>query len=44
MRALGKGRRCALLSDTDESLKIDRFFRRANWHRNRDSEVVKLDK
>jgi len=44
MRVLGKGRLCELLSDTDESLKIDRFFRRANWHRNLDEEVAKLDK
>ena len=43
MRVLGKGRLCELLSDTDESLKIDRFFRRANWHRNLDKEVAKLD-
>jgi penicillin amidase len=44
MRILGKGRLCELLSDTDESLKIDRFFRRANWHHNLTSEVAKLDK
>ena len=43
MRILGQGRLCELLSDTDESLKIDRFFRRANWHRNLDKEVSKLD-
>ena len=43
MRILGKGRLCELLSDTDDSLKIDRFFRRANWHRNLDLEVKKLD-
>jgi penicillin amidase len=44
MRILGQGRLCELVSDTDESLKIDRFFRRANWHHNLDSEVEKLDK
>jgi len=44
MRVLGKGRLCELLSDTDESMKIDRFFRRANWHSNLDKEVEKLDK
>ena len=44
MRVLGQGRLCELLSDTEESLKIDRFFRRANWHRNLDEEVAKLDK
>jgi penicillin amidase len=43
MRILGQGRVCELLSDNEDSLKIDRFFRRANWHRNLDKEVAKLD-
>lgn len=43
MRVLGQGRLCELLSDTDESLEIDRFFRRANWHNNLDQQVALLD-
>jgi penicillin G amidase len=43
MRILGQGRLCELLSDTDESLEIDRFFRRANWHNNLDQQVALLD-
>jgi len=43
MRILGQGRLCELLSDTDESLDIDRFFRRANWHNNLDAQVALLD-
>lgn len=43
MRVLGQGRLCELLSDTEESLEIDRFFRRANWHNNIGDEVAKLD-
>jgi len=43
MRILGQGRLCELLSDNDESLAIDRFFRRANWHNNIEQEVLKLD-
>lgn len=43
MRILGQGRLCELLSDTDESLEIDRFFRRANWHSNLDQQVALLD-
>jgi len=43
MRILGQGRLCELLSDDDESLAIDKFFRRANWHNNLDAEITKLD-
>jgi len=43
MRILGQGRLCELLSDDDESLAIDTFFRRANWHNNLDAELAKLD-
>ena len=43
MRILGQGRLCELLSDTDESLQIDRFFRRANWYNNIEHQVDLLD-
>jgi len=43
MRILGRGRLCELLSDNEESLAIDQFFRRANWHSYLDKEVEKLD-
>lgn len=43
MRILGQGRVCELLSDTDESLQIDHFFRKANWMSLLDEEVAKLD-
>jgi len=43
MRILGQGRLCELLSDNDESLSIDKFFRQANWHSHLDVEVDKLD-
>tara|TARA_R110002072_G_scaffold58010_3_gene148474 strand:+ start:6660 stop:8855 length:2196 start_codon:yes stop_codon:yes gene_type:complete len=43
MRILGQGRLCELLADTDESLKIDHFFRKANWLVSLDEEVAKLD-
>lgn len=43
MRILGQGRLCELISDNEESLATDRFFRRANWHNNLDQEVKKLD-
>lgn len=43
MRILGQGRLCELLSDTDDSLKIDHFFRKANWVKSLDEEVSKLD-
>tara|TARA_R110001592_G_scaffold175308_2_gene414343 strand:+ start:557 stop:2764 length:2208 start_codon:yes stop_codon:yes gene_type:complete len=43
MRVLGQGRLCELLSDTEDSLKIDHFFRKANWVNSLDDEVAKLD-
>ena len=43
MRILGQGRLCELLSDTEDSLKIDHFFRKANWQKSLDEEVAKLD-
>lgn len=43
MRILGQGRLCELLSDTEESFKIDHFFRKANWLNSLDEEVAKLD-
>jgi len=43
MRALGQGRVCELLSDSEESLQIDKFFRRANWHNNIEQQVGMLD-
>ena len=43
MRILGQGRLCELLSDTAESLQIDQFFRRANWHNNLERQVELLD-
>jgi penicillin amidase len=43
MRILGAGRLTELLSDTDESLAIDRFFRRANWYNNIDEQISKFD-
>jgi len=33
MRLIGQGRLCETLSDTEENLAIDTFFRRANWTR-----------
>ncbi|MFT5163747.1 MAG: penicillin amidase [Alteromonadaceae bacterium] len=43
MRVLGQGRVCELLSDDDESLAIDRFFRRMNWSKNVTKELEKLN-
>ena len=43
MRILGQGRLCELLADTEDSLKIDHFFRKANWLSSLDDEVAKLD-
>ncbi|MEN8241258.1 MAG: penicillin acylase family protein [Chloroflexota bacterium] len=42
MRVLGQGRLCELLNDSDESLSIDIFFRRMNWHNNLNTEFEKL--
>lgn len=43
MRILGQGRVCELLSDSDESLAIDKFFRRANWSGNVSDQLAKMD-
>ncbi len=43
MRALGQGRVCELLSDSEESLQIDKFFRRANWQNNIEQQIELLD-
>ncbi len=43
MRILGKGRLCELLDDSEQSLEIDTFFRRANWHNNIDEQIALLD-
>jgi penicillin amidase len=43
MRILGQGRLCELLNDDEESLAIDTFFRRMNWHNNLQSEFDKLN-
>ncbi len=42
MRILGQGRVCELLSDTEESLRLDQFFRKAHWASQLDEEVAKL--
>lgn len=43
MRVLGQGRVCELLHDDEESLRIDRFFRRMNWSKNVSKELEKLN-
>jgi penicillin amidase len=43
MRVLGQGRLCELLHDDDDSLSIDRFFRRMNWSKNVGKELEKLN-
>lgn len=43
MRILGQGRLAELLSDTEESVAIDRFFKRANWSHNVAQQVALLD-
>lgn len=43
MRVLGQGRICELLHDDDESLRIDKFFRRMCWSKNINSEIEKLN-
>jgi penicillin amidase len=43
MRILGQGRLCELLIDNDASLKIDHFFRKANWQNGLDAQLAKLD-
>lgn len=43
MRVLGQGRICELLHDDDESLRIDKFFRRMNWSKNINVQIEKLN-
>jgi len=43
MRILGQGRLCELLDDTDDNLKIDRFFRRLNWKRDVNGIIYELE-
>lgn len=43
MRIVGQGRLCELLEDSDDNLKIDRFFRRMGWHQSDAKQLAKLD-
>ena len=43
MRILGQGRLSELLSDNDESVAIDTFFRSANWGAHIDEQIALLD-
>jgi penicillin amidase len=42
MKILGKGTASQHLAGTDEMLEIDKFFRRMDWHNNREEEIGKL--
>lgn len=42
MRLLGRGRVAECLDGSDESIEIDRFFRRMNWYGNMDAQVGAL--
>ena len=42
MRILGQGRLCEILDDSEDSLKIDLFFRRMNWSGNTRHHVENL--
>ena len=42
-RTLGQGRACECLSDTDEMLAIDVFFRRMNWSGRQEEQLAQLD-
>ncbi len=42
MRILGQGRAAELLSGDDETLKVDMFFRKMNWHGNLENNVEAL--
>jgi len=42
MRILGQGRVCELLDSSEDSLKIDTFFRKMNWAGKTDGHVEKL--
>ncbi len=43
MRIIGQGRLCELLEDSDDNLKIDRFFRRMHWSKDHDAQLQALD-
>ena len=42
MRILGQGRLSELLDPSDNSLKIDKFFRRVNWSANVNEQIKKI--
>ena len=44
MRILGQGRASEILDSSDNTLKIDMFFRRMNWAGNVKEQVAELDK
>ncbi len=44
MRILGQGRASEILDSSDDTLKIDMFFKKANWAGNVKDEISKLDK
>ncbi|KAA3613891.1 MAG: penicillin acylase family protein [Calditrichaeota bacterium] len=44
MRILGKGRACELLDASDDTLLIDKFFRKMNWKGGTKEQLAKLDK
>ena len=43
MRILGQGRAAELLADNDETVEVDRFFRRMNWAGGAEEEAHKVD-
>ncbi len=43
MRILGQGRASEILSGDDNTLKIDMFFRRMNWHGNLTNQVAGME-
>ncbi len=44
MRILGQGRASEILDSSDDTLKVDMFFRRLNWSGNVQEQVAELDK
>lgn len=43
MRIVGQGRVSEILDSCDASLRVDQFFRRANWSRNAEPPLAQLD-
>jgi len=43
MRIIGQGRTAECLRDSEETVEVDRFFRRMNWGGNMDAQVEALD-